>query len=92
MTKNEFKNNIDTQGNNIYFTLNGRKFNLGYIPIALGNGEFSFDKIGIYEVKDEEKVKWYKDVDEMLKEYVIDGIPLGDILDEVQDMHGTPIA
>jgi hypothetical protein len=92
MTKNEFKNNIDTQGNDIYFTLNGRKFNLGYIPVSLGNGDMGFDRIGIYEIKDEVKVKWYKDVDEMLKGYVIDGIPLGDLLDDVQDMHGTPVA
>ena len=92
MTKDKFKNNIDTQGNDIYFTLNGRKFNVGYLPVSLGNGVMGFDRIGIYEVKDEAKFKWYKDVDEMLKGYVIDGIPLGDLLDDVQDMHGTPVA
>ena len=92
MTKNEFKNNIDTQGNDIYFTFNGRKFNLGYIPIAIGNGKFVFDKIGIYEIKDETKISWYKTVDEMLQGYVIDGKPLEDLLDDVQDMHGIPVA
>lgn len=92
MTKNEFRNNVETQGNDIYFTLNGREFNLGYIPIPLGNGEFGFDKIGIYEIKDKSKIMWYKNVDEMLRGYVIDGRPLGDMLDDVQNMHGIPVA
>ena len=92
MTKNKFKNNIDVLGNDIYFTLNGRKFNVGYLPVPLGNGDMGFDRIGIYEIKDESEVKWYKNVDEMLNSYVIDGIPLGDILDDVQDMHGIPVA
>ena len=92
MTKNEFKNNIDTQGNDIYFTLKGRKFNVGYLPISLGNGDMGFDKIGIYEIKDESQVNWFKDVDEMLQGYVIDGIPLGDLLDKVRDMRGIPVA
>ena len=97
MTKSEFKHNIETQGNDIFFELAERKFNVGYLPIPLGNGKFGFDKIGIYEVPkkditedDEIDISWYKTVEEMLEKYAINGTPLIEQLDKVKNMLGTP--
>ena len=36
--------------------------------------------------------EWYKTLDELLDGYKIDGVPLGELLDKVEDMWGIPIA
>ena len=91
MTKSEFKRNIETQGNDIHFELAGRKFNVGYLPVPLGNGKYGFDRIGICDeaVLD---IAWYKTVDEMLENHEIDGGLLIKQLNDVKNMHGIPTA
>lgn len=98
MTKSEFKRNIETQGNDIFFELAGKEFNVGYLPLPLSNGKYSFDKIGIYEVpkkditeEDEVDISWYKTVDELLEKHIVEGSPLIKQLDNVKNMHGVSV-
>ena len=87
------------QGNDIHFELANKKFAITYCPVPLGNGAFGFDEIGIFEEpgtdfndEDELDIAWFKTVDEMLDKYIIDGCALGELLDKIEDIHGTPCA
>ena len=97
MTKSEFKYNIETQGNDIYFELAGKTFNVGYLPVPLESGRCGYERLGIYEVpkkeitdEDELDISWYKTVDELLKKHIIKGSPLIEQLDKVKNIHGPP--
>lgn len=95
MNRSEFIHKIlHVLGNDIYFDLFDKQYNVGYDPVALGNGEFGFDEIGIYQMPyvDEENVRYFKTIDEMVDNYIIDGKPLGEHLDNIQNLHCTVYA
>ena len=108
MTRQEFENNVNTMGNPIYFKLFGEQYSMSPMLINSGLKIVGLEEIGINSelAIDEyhEKHKndddyyyrdvyvWYKTVDELLDGFKIDGIPLGELLDKVEDMWGVVYA
>lgn len=89
-----------SQGNSIYFRIFRQEYNIGYIPIQFDNGEWGYEKIGICDIKKAEEqydgnsnydpYVWFETVDKMLEEYRINNIPLGELLDKIENIGGIP--
>ena len=103
MTRKELIDKLPHMSNDMYFDLNGKQYNMSYTPVSLGNGAlvalggdsaFGYNEIGICQMPyvSEEFVQFFKTIDELLDNYIIDGNPLGEQLDNVGNFHCTVFA
>ena len=100
MTKEKFHELIHSQGNCIYFNVNGDEYNIGYIPVQFEDKTWGYERIGICNVEvaeslyneedDYDPYTWFKTADDMLEQYLIDGVPLEKHLCDIQNMRGIP--
>ena len=109
MTRQEFENNVNTMGINIFFKMLGEVYFITYIPVhfveldkwgyrEIGiNSELAIDEYHEKHKNDDDYYYrdvyvWYKTLDELLDGYKIDGVPLGELLDKIEDMWGVVYA
>lgn len=91
MTNRELEEMV-SQWNCLYFTIDGTDYCMGYIPKVDAKGNMTFEEIGISEDKDDAQPSMFTTLAELLAGYVINGIPLQDNIENIKNMRGTPTA